>query len=92
MATKKQLVAGASGIGALVGAGIGDKLSPVTFKSVPDMSWHINNIDGTTSNMMKAVEALNVTGNHTAMAIGAGIGAIVGGVAIHRALGRQFRK
>lgn len=92
MANKKAIVAGASGLGAIVGAGIGDKISPVKYVGTPDMSWHINNIDGTASNTMQSVEALNQTGNHTAMAIGAGIGAIVGGVALHRALGRQFRK
>lgn len=91
MATKKQLTAGAVGAGAIVGAGIGDKLSPVTYKVTPDMSWHINNLDGTTGHLPAAVEALNVTGHHTAMAIGAGLGAIVGGVAMHRALGGQFR-
>lgn len=88
---KKQAVAVASGVGALIGTGIGDKLNPIVYKSTPDMSWHINNLDGTTSNTMQSVQALNETGNHTAMAIGAGIGAIVGGVAMHRALGKQFR-
>lgn len=92
MATKKQAVAGAAAAGALIGAGIGEKLSPITYKGTPDMDWHINNLDGTVSNTMKTVEALNVTGHHTAMAIGAGLGAIVGGVALHRALGQQFRK
>jgi hypothetical protein len=92
MATKKQIVAGASGIGALVGAGIGEKLSPITYKTTPDMSWGIRMNDGTVGHLPATVEALNVTGHHTAMAIGAGLGAIVGGIAIHRALGRQFRK
>jgi hypothetical protein len=91
MATKKQLVAGASGVGAIIGAGIGDKVSPVTYQTTPDMSWGIHNLDGTVSHLPATVQALNETGNHTAMAIGAGIGAIAGGVALHRALGRQFR-
>lgn len=91
MATKKQLAAGAAGVGAVVGAGIGEKLVPVTYKTTPDMSWHINNLDGTVGHLPATVEALNVSGHHTAMAIGAGIGAIVGGVAMHRALGGQFR-
>lgn len=91
MATKKNLVAGASGLGALIGAGIGDKISPVVYKSTPDMSWGIHNIDGTVGHLPATVEVLNQTGNHTAMAIGAGLGAIAGGVALHRALGRQFK-
>lgn len=86
----KKITAAATGVGALIGAGIGDKISPIVYKGTPDMSWHINNIDGTASNTMKTVQALNETGNHTAMAIGAGIGAIGVGIAAHRLLSRQF--
>ena len=89
---KKQIVASATGAGALIGAGIGDKVSPVTYKTTPDMSWGIQNLDGTVGHLPATVEALNVTGHHTAMAIGAGLGAIVGGIAMHRALGKQFRE
>lgn len=91
MANKKQIVAAASGVGAIIGAGVGDKLSPITYTGTPDMSWHINNLDGTMSNTLKSVQALNETGNHTAMAIGAGIGALGAGILMHRALGGQFR-
>jgi ABC-type proline/glycine betaine transport system permease subunit len=92
MANKKALTAGAAGLGAMVGAGIGEKTNPLQYVGTPDMSSHINNLDGTASHTMQAMEVLNQTGNHTAMAIGAGLGAIAGGVALHHALGRQFRK
>lgn len=91
MATKKQIVAGAAGAGAIVGASVGDAVSPVTYETTPDMEWGIHNLDGTVSHLPATVEALNVSGHHTAMAIGAGLGAIIGGVAVHHALGRQFR-
>jgi len=87
----KKAVAAATAAGTLIGAGIGDKLNPIVYKGTPDTSWHMENLDGTVSHTMQSVEALNQTGNHTAMAIGAGLGALVGGIAMHRALGKQFR-
>lgn len=89
--SKGRIAAGAAA-GAVLGASIGDKLSPIKYVGTPDTSWHINNIDGTVSNTMSAVHALNESGHAGAMAVGAGIGAIVGGIAMHRALGKQFRK
>jgi membrane peptidoglycan carboxypeptidase len=82
----KKIIAGAAAAGAAIGAGIGDKLSPVKYVGTPDMSWHINNNDGTVANTLSAVHALNESGNHTAMAVGAGLGAIAAGVAVHKAL------
>ena len=92
---KKRITAAAAGLGAIVGAGIGEKVAPVTYSGTPDMSWHINNNDGTIANTMSAVHALGVSGHNTAMAVGAGLGAIAAGVAAHkylknRNLGRQF--
>jgi hypothetical protein len=93
----KKIVAGAAAAGAAIGAGIGEKLNPVKYAGTPDLSWHINNNDGTIANTMSAVHALNETGHNTAMAVGAGLGAIAAGVAVHkylknRNLGRQFDK
>jgi len=92
---KKGIIASVAGAGALIGAGIGEKAVPVEYKLTPDTSWHINNLDGTTSFTNAAVEALNTSGHNTAMAIGAGIGAITAGVGAYkylknRNLGRQF--
>lgn len=89
---KKGWIANGAVGGAIVGASIGDKLSPVKYVGIPDTSWHMSNADGTVSHTMAAVQVLNESGHNTAMAIGAGLGAIVGGIAVHRALGRQFRK
>jgi hypothetical protein len=54
MANKKTLTAGAAGLGAMVGAGIGEKTNPLQYVGTPDMSSHINNLDGTASQIGRA--------------------------------------
>lgn len=87
-AARQAAVAGGTG-GALLGAGVGEKLVPLKFKLTPDYSWHMTTNYGDPNHYSVTAEALNSTQHNAAMAIGAGIGAVVGGVALYRHLKRN---
>lgn len=94
---KRAKIAGGSVAGAVVGAGIGEKLVPVKYATTPDTSWSMSNADGTASHVNSAVEALNASGHYGAMAVGAGLGLLAGGIVTHRliqngTMGRQWGK